>query len=88
MGDEHEPPPPSPFLQPVASIKTVPHTALTKSDEDTAKKTASDSVATALARYDLPVPGGPYSKIPWQNTSGEARSGAWKRERSGVDDGV
>lgn len=34
-------------------------TPLTKSDEDTAKKTASDSVATALARYDFPVPGGP-----------------------------
>ena len=32
---------------------------LTRSDDDTAKKTASDSVATAFARYDLPVPGGP-----------------------------
>ena len=30
----------------------------TKSDEDTEKKVDSASVATALARYDFPVPGG------------------------------
>jgi len=30
----------------------------------TAKKVLSASVATALARYDLPVPGGPYSRNP------------------------
>jgi hypothetical protein len=24
------------------------------------------SVATALAKYDLPVPGGPYNRIPFQ----------------------
>jgi hypothetical protein len=30
----------------------------------TAKKVLSASVATALARYDLPVPGGPYSRKP------------------------
>src|SRR4051812_17459788 len=30
----------------------------TRSDDDTEKKVASASVATALARYDLPVPGG------------------------------
>jgi len=29
------------------------------------KKVELASVATALARYDLPVPGGPYSKIPF-----------------------
>ena len=30
----------------------------------TAKKVLSASVATALARYDFPVPGGPYSRKP------------------------
>eukprot|EP00835_Amoeboradix_gromovi_P005412 NODE_505_length_7533_cov_0.471886.p5 type:complete len:148 gc:universal NODE_505_length_7533_cov_0.471886:2755-2312(-) len=38
----------------------------TKSDEDTAKKVEFASVATALARYDLPVPGGPNKRIPFQ----------------------
>jgi hypothetical protein len=28
------------------------------------KKVESASVATALAKYDFPVPGGPYSRIP------------------------
>ncbi|KAH3664097.1 hypothetical protein OGAPHI_004811 [Ogataea philodendri] len=37
---------------------------LTRSDDETEKKVELASVATALARYDLPVPGGPYSKIP------------------------
>mmetsp|Transcript_6330 Transcript_6330/g.9648 ORF Transcript_6330/g.9648 Transcript_6330/m.9648 type:complete len:259 (-) Transcript_6330:165-941(-) len=37
---------------------------LTKSAEDTVKKVESASVATALAKNDFPVPGGPYSKIP------------------------
>lgn len=32
---------------------------LTKSDELTEKKVLFASVATALARYDFPVPGGP-----------------------------
>jgi len=36
----------------------------TRSEEDTQKKVDSASVATALARYDLPVPGGPYSRMP------------------------
>ena len=36
----------------------------TRSDDDIAKKVESASVATAFARKDLPVPGGPYSKIP------------------------
>mmetsp|Transcript_15667 Transcript_15667/g.51284 ORF Transcript_15667/g.51284 Transcript_15667/m.51284 type:complete len:270 (-) Transcript_15667:160-969(-) len=36
----------------------------TRSEEDTAKNWASASVATALARNDFPVPGGPYSKMP------------------------
>ena len=31
----------------------------TRSDDDTEKKVASTSVATAFARCDLPVPGGP-----------------------------
>lgn len=32
----------------------------TKSEDDTAKNVEFASVATALARYDLPVPGGYY----------------------------
>jgi len=31
-----------------------------------AKKVESASVATALARNDFPVPGGPYNNIPFQ----------------------
>mmetsp|Transcript_14438 Transcript_14438/g.31822 ORF Transcript_14438/g.31822 Transcript_14438/m.31822 type:complete len:207 (+) Transcript_14438:896-1516(+) len=38
----------------------------TKSELLIAKKVLSASVATALARKDLPVPGGPYSRIPFQ----------------------
>lgn len=39
----------------------------TKSDEDTLKNVDPlDSVATAFARYDFPVPGGPKSRIPLQ----------------------
>jgi len=37
---------------------------LTRSEELIEKKVPSHSVAQAFARYDLPVPGGPYSKIP------------------------
>mmetsp|Transcript_1583 Transcript_1583/g.3723 ORF Transcript_1583/g.3723 Transcript_1583/m.3723 type:complete len:238 (-) Transcript_1583:259-972(-) len=37
----------------------------TRSEEDREKKVESASVATALARWDLPVPGGPYSSIPF-----------------------
>jgi len=29
------------------------------------KKVELASVATALARYDFPVPGGPYKRIPF-----------------------
>ena len=36
----------------------------TKSLELIAKKVESASVATAFAKNDLPVPGGPYNKIP------------------------
>lgn len=37
----------------------------TRSDEEMEKKVELfASVATALARYDFPVPGGPKSKIP------------------------
>ncbi len=37
----------------------------TKSDEETLKKVELlASVATALAKYDFPVPGGPNSSIP------------------------
>lgn len=39
---------------------------LTKSAELTLKKVDLDSVATALAKKDFPVPGGPYNKIPLQ----------------------
>ena len=38
----------------------------TRSDDEIEKKVASTSVATALARCVLPVPGGPYSRIPRQ----------------------
>lgn len=36
----------------------------TKSELDTLKNSASHSVAQALANKLLPVPGGPYNKIP------------------------
>mmetsp|Transcript_13118 Transcript_13118/g.32402 ORF Transcript_13118/g.32402 Transcript_13118/m.32402 type:complete len:261 (-) Transcript_13118:190-972(-) len=36
-----------------------------RSADDTAKNVESASVATALARYDLPVPGGPYNRMPF-----------------------
>ena len=39
---------------------------LTRSEEDTLKKVDFASVATAFAKNDLPVPGGPYNKIPRQ----------------------
>jgi hypothetical protein len=39
---------------------------LIRSDEDTEKKVPSASVAQALARKVLPVPGGPYIRIPFQ----------------------
>merc|ERR1719265_769027 len=38
----------------------------TRSEELIEKNVESHSVAQALARYDLPVPGGPYSRIPFQ----------------------
>mmetsp|Transcript_82686 Transcript_82686/g.145928 ORF Transcript_82686/g.145928 Transcript_82686/m.145928 type:complete len:318 (-) Transcript_82686:607-1560(-) len=38
----------------------------TRSEEETEKKVDAASVATALARYDLPVPGGPYNRMPFQ----------------------
>jgi hypothetical protein len=34
------------------------------SEEEIEKKTASDSVAQALAKNVLPVPGGPYKSTP------------------------
>ena len=37
---------------------------LTRSDELIEKNVPSHSVAQALARKDLPVPGGPYKRIP------------------------
>ena len=38
----------------------------TKSDDDTEKNVESHSVAHALAKKLLPVPGGPYNNIPVQ----------------------
>lgn len=38
---------------------------LTKSLELILKKVLCASVATAFARYDLPVPGGPYNRMPF-----------------------
>uniref|UniRef100_A0A336KSM0 CSON014564 protein n=1 Tax=Culicoides sonorensis TaxID=179676 RepID=A0A336KSM0_CULSO len=41
----------------------------TRSELDTEKKVELlASVATALAKYDLPVPGGPNNKIPFHGT--------------------
>jgi len=39
---------------------------LIRSEEDIEKKVASAIVAQALAKNVLPVPGGPYYKIPFQ----------------------
>ena len=36
-----------------------------KSEEEIEKKVASDSVAHAFAKKVLPVPGGPYKRIPF-----------------------
>lgn len=38
---------------------------LTRSEEDTEKNVLSHSVAQAFARKDLPVPGGPYKRMPF-----------------------
>mmetsp|Transcript_57283 Transcript_57283/g.165988 ORF Transcript_57283/g.165988 Transcript_57283/m.165988 type:complete len:280 (+) Transcript_57283:407-1246(+) len=40
----------------------------TRSDEEMLKKVASASVAHARARWDLPVPGGPYKRMPCQGS--------------------
>ena len=42
-----------------------PTNLLIKSEEDTEKNVPSASVAQAFAKYVFPVPGGPYSKIPF-----------------------
>lgn len=47
-----------------ANLSDSPIHLLTRSDELTLKKVLFASVATAFARYDFPVPGGPYSRIP------------------------
>jgi hypothetical protein len=46
------------------SFSDSPIHLLTRSEELTAKNVPSHSVAQALAKYDLPVPGGPKSRIP------------------------
>lgn len=40
----------------------------TKSEDETEKKVELASVATAFAKNDFPVPGGPYNKIPFHGT--------------------
>lgn len=50
----------------LTSLSDSPSHLLTRSDEDIEKKVPSASVAQALAKYDLPVPGGPYNRIPLQ----------------------
>jgi hypothetical protein len=50
----------------LTSLSDSPYHLLTKSDEDIEKKVLSHSVAHAFARKLLPVPGGPYNKIPAQ----------------------
>lgn len=46
----------------------------TKSEDEIEKKVASASVAQALARNDLPVPGGPYRRIPVQGVRSSVKS--------------
>ena len=41
---------------------------LIKSEEEIEKKVASHSLAHALAKNVLPVPGGPYNRIPFQGS--------------------
>jgi hypothetical protein len=45
----------------------------TRSEEETEKKVAAASVATALARYDLPVPGGYADRKGGRETVGTAK---------------
>jgi hypothetical protein len=47
------------------SFSLSPTYLLIRSEEDTEKKVPSASVAQALAKKVLPVPGGPYNKIPF-----------------------
>lgn len=47
------------------SFSLSPTYLLIKSDEETEKKVALHSVAQALAKNVLPVPGGPYNSIPF-----------------------
>jgi hypothetical protein len=47
------------------SLSLSPTNFETKSEQDTEKKVPSASVAHALARKVLPVPGGPYIRIPF-----------------------
>mmetsp|Transcript_34224 Transcript_34224/g.87535 ORF Transcript_34224/g.87535 Transcript_34224/m.87535 type:complete len:268 (+) Transcript_34224:622-1425(+) len=50
----------------------------TRSEDETLKKVESASVAMALARYDLPVPGGPYSRMPDQGLRAPVKNcGNW-----------
>mmetsp|Transcript_126276 Transcript_126276/g.188443 ORF Transcript_126276/g.188443 Transcript_126276/m.188443 type:complete len:253 (-) Transcript_126276:90-848(-) len=49
---------------PRTSFSLSPRYFETRSEEAIERKHESASVATALARYDLPVPGGPYKRIP------------------------
>merc|ERR1712079_10039 len=46
----------------------------TRSEEEIEKKVPSHSVAHALARKDLPVPGGPYKRIPLQGCRTSSKS--------------
>ena len=50
----------------LTSFSLSPSHLETRSEEDTLKKVDSASVATAFAKYDFPVPGGPYSRMPLQ----------------------
>jgi hypothetical protein len=47
------------------SFSLSPTYLLMRSEEDTEKKVPSASVAQALAKKVLPVPGGPYNRIPF-----------------------
>lgn len=49
----------------LTSFSDSPYHLLTKSEDEIEKKVLSHSLAQAFARKDLPVPGGPQSRIPF-----------------------
>ena len=50
---------------------------LTRSAEDTDMKVLSACEATAFAKYDLPVPGGPYNRMPFHGFRFPQKNSGW-----------